>query len=93
MRAGIEVVDRGLRSLHLALYLCVGVDRGLAIDLCLVATHSRLAIGQLYHSLAVALLRLDGLVGKGTDLLGYHLHLLALHIVGLRAHIHLLRNE
>ena len=84
------MVDSGLRSLEFVLDLRLGIDRGIAIKLRLVAGDGRLAVGQLHHSLSLTLLRLEGIVGKGTDLLGNHLHLLRLHVARLRARVHLL---
>ena len=93
MRFGLDIVAGNLRGLELALDLCLGIDGGLAIELRLAAAGREVATFELYESLAVTLLDLQRLVGKGTDLFGYHLYLLALDVLDLGAHEHLLADE
>ena len=64
-----NAVTDNLRGFELVLHLGLTVDGGFTIDLCLVTTHSGIATVELNSSLAVALLHLQCLVGKGTDLL------------------------
>ena len=93
MRFGLDIVAGNLRGLELALDFSLGIDGGLAIELCLAAAGGEVATFELYEGLAVALLDLQRLVCKGTDLFGYHLYLLALDVLGLGAHEHLLADE
>ena len=66
---GFNAVANDLGRFQFVLHLGLAVDGGFAIDLGLVTSHSGLATVELDCSLAIALLHLQRLVGKGTDLL------------------------
>ena len=61
---GLQIVERSLRCLHVALDVGLTSDGGIAVDLRLAATHRGIAAAELNEGLAVALLYLQGLVAE-----------------------------